>query len=348
MLLSIFGFVVQYSSANGSFSPWASHQIIIFCVLLPFSFLVAYIDLDFYRENAYRFLLFCIILLLMANVLGPSVMGVNRWIRLGSLSFQPSELIKIAVILALARFFDGCVLSDLSVLRYLLFPTVMILLPVFIILKQPNLGTTAILLLISVTMFYSAGVNVMFFVVSILGVLCCIPLIWSILYEYQKRRIISFMNPDADPLNSGYNTLQSKIAIGSGGFDGKGFLGGTQAQLKFLPEKHTDFAFTVFAEEFGFFGSCVLVFIYLLLIMRGMMISVNSLSVSNFGAMVAIGVSSMYFWHFVINIGMVTGILPVVGVPLPFLSYGGSIMMASMLGFGLLLNVHLKAVCNSS
>ncbi len=339
----VLGFLVHYSASGGKFDPFASHQLYIFLFFAPMSVIISIVDINFFHRNAYKIFGFSFLLLSMANLFGPSITGVHRWIRFGGFSFQPSELMKLSLILALAKYFSGCRSDDFYGFKIIILPVLILLLPVMTILKQPNFGTAIILILIGLTIFYFVGVSIRYFIVLGITTLISIPIAWNFMYEYQKRRILSFLEPDSDPLNSGYNTLQSKIAIGSGGVWGKGFLSGTQAQLKFLPEKHTDFAFTVFAEESGFIGAFLLIIIYFLFIIRGLIISIRALQNNCFfNAILCVGICSMYFWHVVINVGMVIGMFPVVGVPLPFISYGGSMMMTATLAFGLLMNVHMQ------
>lgn len=279
-------------------------------------------------------------MLLFVLLLGKTSMGATRWIHLGFFNLQPSEVAKIVLILALARFFGRTALPHGYCLRDLWLPAGLILLPFILIVKQPDLGTALLVVFIAASMLLFAGLQRKTLI--FLSVAGCMTMGagWFMLHDYQKARISTFLNPEADPLGSGYHIIQSKIAVGSGGFWGKGFMAGTQSQLSFLPERHTDFAFSVFAEEWGFSGSLLLLFGYLFLIVWGIYIARRA--ADRFGMFLAIGVTAMIFWHIVVNLGMVIGLLPVVGVPLPLFSYGGTSMVTTMIGVGLLMNVSMR------
>lgn len=279
-------------------------------------------------------------LLLFVLLLGKTSMGATRWIHLGFFNLQPSEVIKVAMILVLARFLGRNAHHFGFQFIELWQPALILLVPVTMILKQPDLGTALMLVFISASMLLFAGLQRQTLVgLGILGVLAGVGG-WFGMHEYQRARIRTFLNPEADPLGSGYHIIQSKIAVGSGGFFGKGFMAGTQSQLSFLPERHTDFAFSVFAEEWGFTGSCFLLLCYLFLIIWGIYIARRA--ADRFGMFLAVGVTAMIFWHIVVNLGMVIGLLPVVGVPLPLFSYGGTSMVTTMIGVGLLMNVSMR------
>lgn len=279
-------------------------------------------------------------MLFFVLLMGKTSMGATRWINLGFFNLQPSEVIKIVMILLLARIFGRTARPEGYCLADIWLPAFLLLLPVGLIMKQPDLGTALMLVFISVSMLIFAGLQrVTVWSLFLFGVLVAV-LGWFGLHDYQKARIQTFLNPEADPLGSGYHIIQSKIAVGSGGFLGKGFLQGTQSQLSFLPERHTDFAFSVFAEEWGFVGCSVLLFGYLFLIIWGIYIARRA--ADRFGMFLAIGVTAMIFWHIVVNLGMVIGLLPVVGVPLPLFSYGGTSMVTTMIGVGLLMNVSMR------
>jgi rod shape determining protein RodA len=266
--------------------------------------------------------------------------GAQRWVKLGSISFQPSEFVKISLILSLAKFFavppdrKGYSLRDLS------YPFLLLGVPLLLILKQPDLGTAIILFLIFFSILLFVKVRWSSMLTLVIGGMSVVPILWRFLKEYQKKRIITFFNPDLDPLGAGYHIIQSKIAVGSGGILGKGFMNGTQCKLGFLPEQQTDFIFSALTEEWGLVGSVFVVGIYFALILWGLRIAVESKD--RFGAIVAFGVVSMLFWHVFINVGMVLGIMPVVGIPLPLLSYGGSFLLSTLAGVGLLLNVSMR------
>lgn len=279
-------------------------------------------------------------LLVFVLINGKVTMGATRWIDLGVFNLQPSEVIKIAIILILARIFASTSpLSGFSLVE-LWKPALWILIPVALILKQPDLGTALLILAVAGSMLLFAGLKRGAMILLLLVGIASALIGWSGLHDYQRARVRTFLNPEADPYGSGYHIIQSKIAVGSGGFWGKGFVQGTQSQLSFLPERHTDFAFSVFAEEWGFAGSLVLISCYLFLIIWGLYIAKRASD--RFGAFLAIGVTAMIFWHIVVNLGMVIGLLPVVGVPLPLFSYGGTSMVTTMIGVGLLLNVSMR------
>ncbi len=331
------GFAMLYSAAGGEMQPWARNQIIRFIPGFMMMIGIAFIPLRWVMHAAYPFLIFCIALLIGVEVMGHIGMGAQRWVAIGSINLQPSEITKIAVILALARYFHSANPDSLISPVFLMPPLAMLLIPAALIYLQPNLGTATVLVTIGVCIFFIAGVPWRYFIG--LGGLAAIiaPIGWHFLHDYQRQRVMTFLDPEKDPLGAGYNVLQSMIAIGSGGLSGKGFLNGSQGQLDFLPEKQTDFIFTMLAEETGFVGGSALLIAYSLLIMCCYRIAL--MSNHRFGSYVAIGMGTMLFLHLFINVGMSMGILPVVGVPLPLFSYGGSIMIAILLGFGLLLNV---------
>ncbi|MCD4687905.1 MAG: rod shape-determining protein RodA, partial [Desulfuromonadaceae bacterium] len=298
--------------------------------------------IDYRHLQHLGFILYALTLLLLAAVLlvGKTSMGATRWLDLGVFNLQPSEIMKIVIIIALACYFARQDTLAAYSLSDLWLPFLLLGLPALLIMKQPDLGTALIVLFIGFTMILFAGIR--------RGTLAALAVLavggagggWFLLHDYQKQRILTFLAPERDPLGSGYHIIQSKIAIGSGGFFGKGFMQGTQSQLSFLPERHTDFAFSVFAEEWGFCGSLLLLGLYLLIVIWGIYVARNAADL--FGTFLAFGVSAMLFWHIVINLGMVIGLLPVVGVPLPLFSYGGTSMITTMLGAGLLLNVSMR------
>ena len=281
-----------------------------------------------------------LLLLILVLTVGKTSMGATRWINLGGFNLQPSEVMKVVIILAFARYFsERAPVRGLS-LKELCVPGLILGVPAVLIMKQPDLGTAMLVLFIGGSMALFAGVQ-RSAVIWLGGAgLCGAVGGWFLLHDYQKRRIMTFLDPERDPLGAGYHIIQSKIAVGSGGFGGLGFMKGTQSQLSFLPERHTDFAFSVFAEEWGFFGCLLLLTMYLLVLIWGLHIAQKA--GDRFGMFIAFGVSAMLFWHIVVNLGMVIGLLPVVGVPLPLFSYGGTSMVTTMIGVGLLLNVSMR------
>ncbi|MBN2644070.1 MAG: rod shape-determining protein RodA [Desulfuromonadaceae bacterium] len=283
----------------------------------------------------------CLLLLASVLLFGRTSMGATRWINLGFFNLQPSEIMKPVLILMLANYFSEHETPGGFSLRQLMAPGLLLGLPVVLVLKQPDLGTALLLLFIGGTMALFAGIRkAALATLALLGGATAILGWFYLLYDYQKQRIYTFLNPEQDPLGSGYHIIQSKIAVGSGGFWGKGFMQGTQSQLSFLPERHTDFAFSVFAEEWGLVGCLILLTLYLLIIVRGILIAHKA--DSPFGMYLAIGVTAMLFWHILVNLGMVIGLLPVVGVPLPLFSYGGTCMVTTMVGIGLLFNISMR------
>lgn len=324
-------------SAGGGLAPWAYKQIIYFLMFFPLTILIGAIDINFWYKLAYPLYIFGLILLIMVEINGYKSMGATRWINLGFLRIQPSELMKMCLIIFLARYFYIKDLSDIRKNKTLIIPVLSFIIPFILILKQPNLGTALILMIIIISILFFSGVQLWKFGLCVLLLLCSSPFIWKYaIKDYQKQRVMTFLNPTADPLKSGYNITQSKIAIGSGSLVGKGFLKGTQGQLEFLPEKQTDFIFTLFAEEFGFIGSLLLIFSYCILF--GFLIFICTKAQNNFCRIIIIGFFVNIFSHFFINIGMVTGILPVVGTPLPLLSYGGSITASTLISLGFVLS----------
>ena len=333
------GFLMLYSVASGHLEPWAAKQMVRFGIGLLIMFAVALVDIRFWLKYAYHLYALALVLLVVVDVAGHIGMGAKRWIDLGPLNLQPSEIMKISIVLALARYFHGLTLDDVGKIRWLIVPIFMVLLPAGLVLKQPDLGTALLLLLGSGIMFLLAGVRLWMFGIAIAGGLGILPVAWKFLRDYQKERVLTFLNPENDPLGSGYHILQSKIALGSGGLFGKGFMLGTQSHLNFLPEKQTDFIFTTLAEELGMVGALVLLGLYVLIFAYGFAIGLRSRN--QFGRLVGLGMTSMFFLYVFINIAMVTGLVPVVGVPLPLVSYGGTAMLTLLFGFGLVMSVYI-------
>jgi rod shape determining protein RodA len=292
------------------------------------------------QTYAYPFYIVALALLVAVEVIGHSTGGSRRWINLGFFHLEPSELAKLAMVLVMVRYFREEPPRGGWQLRQMIIPALLLGIPAVLVLKQPDLGTALILILITITLIFVSGLN--WRVMLLLGVLglSAAPLSWHFLKPYQRQRLVSFINPQADPLGSGYHIIQSEIAIGAGGTWGKGFLKGTQARLNFLPEQSTDFIFSVFAEEFGMAGSAVLLVLYTTLILRGAWIARHSRD--RFGALLAVGLTSIVFWQVAINIGMATGMLPVVGITLPMVSYGGSSLIAMMAAMGLLISINTR------
>jgi len=298
------------------------------------------IDYRFLVRFAYVFYGVTLIILILVFVVGFATRGSQRWIALGFFSFQPSELMKLSLILALAKYFDEHKIEKGYSLKDLWLPGLMVFVPLLFILKQPDLGTAIIIMIIFFTIIFMVGLKWRCLLVIFLVGLICLPTGWFFLKDYQRDRIIAFLNPQVDPLGSGYHIIQSIIAVGSGGLLGKGFLKGSQTQLKFLPEQQTDFIFSVFAEEWGFLGGLLLLCLFLVLILWGLKIAFQAKDRP--GQIISLGVVAIIFSQFFINVGMVIGLLPVVGIPLPFMSYGGSSLVSLMIGMGLILNVRMR------
>ena len=333
------GFAMLYSAANGSWQPWAERQLLRYAVAALLMLAVAVVDIRLWLRAAYTFYALTFLLLIAVQVRGAIGMGAQRWIDLGLIQLQPSEFMKIALIMALARYFNSLTPEEVGQPTKLIVPALLVLVPALLVLKQPDLGTAMMLALGGAAMFFLAGVRWWKFALVLSGAAAAGPIAWRFLRDYQKNRIYTFLDPESDPLGAGYHSLQSKIAIGSGGTFGKGFLEGTQSHLNFLPERQTDFIFTMLAEEFGLAGGLGLLALYSLVFVYGYAIAFRSRS--HFGKLLAFGITTNIFLYVFINTAMVIGLIPVVGVPLPLISYGGSAMVTVMLGFGLLMNVSI-------
>ncbi len=343
LIIASIGILNLYSTTSGgeiSGTPLYLKQIFWLLIGLAVMMVIAFTEYRFYSDFAYIVYMVAFFLLLVVMGYGIITSGAQRWIKIGSISFQPSEFVKISLILALAKFFQRPPAREGYSLKDLTLPFLFLLLPMGLILKQPDLGTSIILLLIFFSILIFVKIRWSTLLTIGLGGAAILPISWSFLKEYQKRRIITFFNPELDPLGAGYHIIQSKIAVGSGGIIGKGFMKGTQCKLGFLPEQQTDFIFSALGEEWGLIGSLMIVGLYFMLILWGLRIAVQSKD--RFGAILSFGVVAMLFWHIFINIGMVLGMMPVVGIPLPLLSYGGSFLLSTMIGMGLLLNVSMR------
>jgi rod shape determining protein RodA len=329
-----------YSLADLNGKPLYVRQMYWIMIGLMFMVICFCIDYRFICRYAYVIYVISIILLIMVFFFGSGAHGSQRWLVVGGFFLQPSEVVKLTVILALAKYFDDNKTNENYSLRKLMFPFLIALLPFLLILRQPDLGTALILIVLFLSMAIFIGVKWSSIIPAAIGGIVLVPLCWNFLKNYQKERIFAFFDPERDPLGSGYHVIQSMIAVGSGGIIGKGFLRGTQTHLKFLPEQQTDFVFSVFAEEWGFLGGTVLMSIFFVLVLWGLNVARNSRDL--LGALIAFGVTMLVFWEVFINIGMVLGIIPVVGLPLPFLSYGGSSMVVLMAGIGLVINISMR------
>lgn len=338
--LCLIGFLVLISMSDGHIMPWAYLHMKRFCMFLPIAIFIAFIDLKLIFRFAYLFYAIALLLLVGVEFFGHIAMGAKRWIDLGLIKLQPSEPIKLAMILMLSKYFHQLHFNQLNnPIRFLL-PIICVMIPAILIIKQPDLGTSIIIIITAGVILFAAGVSIWYFICLISIFVSALPIIWHFMHDYQKQRVLVFLDPTLDPLNAGYNVIQSKIAIGSGGLFGKGIMQGTQSHLDFLPEHQTDFIFSSLAEEFGFIGSLTLLSLYSFVILLCIIIAVNCKNI--FGKLLAIGVTSVFFFHTFINIAMTCGALPVVGIPLPFLSYGGSMMAMTLISFGLIMNVHIN------
>ena len=338
-MVACIGFCMLYSAAHESMQPWALGQMARFIMGLGLFFLVAVVDIRFWLKWAYVFYIVTLVLLIAVDIRGAIGMGAQRWIDFGIIRLQPSEIMKISLILALAKYFHGLAAEDVRKNVSLLFPLFLVFTPVVLVLIQPDLGTAMLLLMGAGAIFFVSGVQMWKFATVFFAGVGSIPILWTLLHDYQKNRILTFLDPQRDPLGAGYHILQSIIAIGSGGALGKGYLQGTQSHLDFLPEQQTDFIFTMYSEEFGLLGAFVLIALYSCILAYGYVIALRSKS--HFGHLLGFGLTTNFFLYLAINMSMVMGIVPVVGVPLPLMSYGGSAMLAVMAGFGFIMNVHI-------
>ena len=337
MVVSSIGFVMLYSAANGNLSPWASKQMAVFSAGLVLMLIIAVVDIRFWMRYAYVFYALTLALLLYVEFFGAEINNAQRWIKFGEFQVQPSEFMKIALIMALARYFHRLNIEDIARPYFLIIPLLLIAAPVLLIQRQPDLGTAIFLIVCGGAVFFLAGVRVWKFVVVLTAMVAALPIAWPFMRDYQKDRILTFLSNDADPLKEGYQIMQSKIALGSGGLFGRGFMQGTQSHLKFLPERQTDFIFTMLAEEFGLVGGMALLGLYTLLLLYGLSIALRCQN--QFGRLLAMGVVIMFFLYAFINIAMVMGLIPVVGLPLPLISFGGTAMITVLAGFGFLICV---------
>ncbi len=341
LIITLFfvGLAALYSISNGDFNSWPLKHSQRFILGLIIFFLVIFFDLRLIFGYAYLIFFLSIISLAIIPFFGIESNGATRWINIAGISLQPSEFVKYTLILALAKYFHS-INNDSGFIKTLIIPLIITIVPVLLVITQPDLGTALIILIGGISLFWISGLNYKYFIVGVFSILCSLPVLWQYLKDYQKDRVLTFFNPERDPLGNGYHIMQSKIALGSGGIFGKGYMEGTQSHLNFLPEMQTDFIFTMLGEEFGFIGTLLLLLIYAALIMISIRLALKSRSL--FSKYLSLGVCNVFFIYVFVNIGMVTGLLPVVGVPLPFISYGGSSMLAVMFGFGLLMNCYIN------
>tara|TARA_X000000368_G_scaffold411988_1_gene397661 strand:+ start:160 stop:1287 length:1128 start_codon:yes stop_codon:yes gene_type:complete len=336
LLLGFISLATMYSTDGGEILFHTKSHFIKLIIFTLMMLVISFINIKFWFLIGYFFYVVIILLLVWTYLFGIKSSGSQRWIDLYFINLQPSELMKICIILCLAKYFHRMKLENVNSIYTILTSLIIIILPMGLVIVQPDLGTSLLIAISGIAVLWFAGINHKYFVYTLMGFLLSLPFIISFLKPYQKLRVLTFLNPDRDPLGAGYQIIQSKIAVGSGGIFGKGFLKGTQSYLEFLPEKHTDFIFTLFSEEFGFVGSAFLLLIYAIIIYR--IILIGATSRSFFAKLFCYSFSASIFVYITINMSMVLGLLPIVGSPLPIMSYGGSSMLATMIGFGVVMS----------
>ena len=340
ILLSAISLLVMYSTDGGEILYHTKSHFIKLLTFFSLMMVISFFNIKLWHITSYFIYFIIILLLIWVSIYGIKVSGSQRWINLYFIVLQPSELMKIGIILCLAKYYHRLKIENVNSFTTIIISLSIIIVPIILVLSQPDLGTSILIALSGLIVLWLGGVKMKYFFISLIGFLISLPFIISFLKPYQKMRILTFLDPDRDPLGAGYQIIQSKIAIGSGGITGKGFLKGTQSYLEFLPEKHTDFIFTLFSEEFGFVGSICLLLIYSIIIIR--IIRIGAISRSNFAKLFCFGFAFAIFIYIVVNLSMVLGLLPIVGSPLPILSFGGSSLLATMIGFGIVLSAKIN------
>ena len=336
LLLGAISFFAMYSTEQGKFGYFTQNHLYRFFIFFVVFIVVSFFRIQFWHNTAYLFYFTILILLIGVDFFGITSSGSKRWISLFFINLQPSELMKIALIIFLARFYYKIPAENVTDIKYIFVPIFAIFVPVLLVTSQPDLGTAALILFGGLAVIWLTGFRIKFFLYSFFVLTCLIPVGISFLKPYQKSRILTFFNPERDPLGAGYQIIQSKIAVGSGGIFGKGYLQGSQSYLDYLPEKHTDFIFTLFSEEFGFIGSLFLLIIYVMIIYR--ITAIGNQSRNNFARLYCFGFATAFFIYVAVNMSMVLGLLPIVGAPLPIMSYGGSSMLSIMIGLGFVMS----------
>jgi len=336
LVLGIISMFAMYSTDGGEFKYHTISHILRFFVFFGLFFLISLIQIRFWHDQSYLIYILFFLLLVGVKYFGLTSSGSQRWLDLYFMNLQPSELMKVGLILFLSKYYHRISIENTNSFRYLFIPIIALIAPLLLVATQPDLGTSILIASGGIVVAWLAGVRIKFFVYSFVIFLALLPVAISLLKPYQKSRILTFLNPERDPLGAGYQIIQSKIAIGSGGLFGKGFLNGSQSYLDYLPEKHTDFIFTLFSEEFGFFGSLFILLLYALIVSR--IIIIGNLTRSSFGKLYCYSFGTAFFVYVVVNMMMVLGLLPIVGSPLPIMSYGGSSMMAIMFGLGIVMS----------
>jgi len=335
-LLGLTSLFAMYSSEQGTFSYHTQSHLYRFTIFFLFFIFISFLNINYIYKSAYIFYIFILILLFAVDSFGVTSSGSKRWISLFFINLQPSELMKISLIVFLARYYNKIPSQNVNSIKHIFIPFISFMIPVYLVVKQPDLGTAVLIAITGLIVIWLTGFRLKYFLYSFFVLICLIPVGISFLKPYQKSRILTFLNPERDPLGAGYQIIQSKIAVGSGGIFGKGFLQGSQSYLDYLPEKHTDFIFTLFSEEFGFIGSLFLLIIYALIIYR--ISKIGSQTRNNFARLFCFGFAAAFFVYVTVNMSMVLGLLPIVGAPLPIMSYGGSSMLAIMTGLGIVMS----------
>jgi len=340
LLLGLISAFSMYSTDGGEILFHSKSHILKFLIFFPMMIVMSFLNIRWWHNFAYFFYGIVLFFLIWASLYGIKASGSQRWINLYFINLQPSELMKIAIIACLAKYYHRIQLDRVNNFQSILIVLTILILPIMLVVSQPDLGTSILIGLSGLVVVWLAGLNIKYFIYSFITVLITMPFAISFLKPYQKLRILTFLNPDRDPLGAGYQIIQSKIAVGSGGLTGKGFLKGTQSYLEFLPEKHTDFIFTLFAEEYGFLGSLALLLIYIIIIYR--VLKIGFISRSYFAKLFCYSYGSAIFFYITVNMSMVLGLLPIVGSPLPIMSYGGSSMLATMIGFAIVMSAKIN------
>ena len=340
LLLGVISSFSMYSTDGGEILFHSKSHIFKFLIFFPMMVFLSFFNIKYWHYFSYIFYITILIFLIWASLYGIKASGSQRWINLYFINLQPSELMKIAIIACLAKYYHRIQVDSVNSFQCIIISIVILVLPIMLVVSQPDLGTSILIASSGLVVMWLAGLNIKYFLYSFLSLLILMPFVIAFLKPYQKLRVLTFLNPDKDPLGAGYQIIQSKIAVGSGGLTGKGFLKGTQSYLDFLPEKHTDFIFTLLAEEYGFLGSLGLLLIYIVIIYR--IIKIGSISRSYFAKIFCYGYASSIFFYISVNMSMVLGLLPIVGSPLPIMSYGGSSMLATMIGFAIVMSAKIN------
>ena len=340
LLLGVISSFSMYSTDGGEILFHSRSHIYKFLVFFPMMIILSFLNIRFWHYFGYIFYIIVLLFLIWASLYGVKASGSQRWINLYFINLQPSELMKIAIVLCLAKYYHRVQLDKVNSIKSILIALTILILPIMLVVTQPDLGTSLLIASSGLVVIWLAGINIKYFIYSFFTFIITMPFAIAFLKPYQKLRILTFLDPDRDPLGAGYQIIQSKIAVGSGGFTGKGFLKGTQSYLEFLPEKHTDFIFTLFSEEHGFIGSVALLIIYIIMIYR--VLKIGSISRSYFAKLFCYGYGSAIFFYVSVNMSMVLGLVPIVGSPLPIMSYGGSSMLATMIGFAIVISAKIN------